>query len=412
MKLLIVYQYFLSQTQGGVSRFNRLTRLFARRGADCTIICSRYTQHGEPAGSDEAPPDSGGSGSILIRRVSSLRGRRGNIFSRLVSYCSFGIHSFFAALHEKDADAILLSSPPLSLAGTAILLKHVLHRPLVLDVRDLWPENAIDLGLLRSRPLIWLSRRLERRAYRAADLIAVVTPAYRDYLLNAGVAGEKIRYFPNSPDKLLVTLTQEPGQIRADLGILGKFVIGYFGNHGYAANLSQILDVAKLLENEPDFLFLFAGSGFDRENLIRSAEEQGLTNVLFLPNCSLPEACELIRACDACVASLLRAESMKLVYPSKIFEYMSFSKPVLHTVDGICREMVEQAGCGFYCEPEKPEQLAEKIRWLRAHPEEAQRLGQNGCEYADRYFNSERIAADYLDAIEGLAASSAKHRKE
>lgn len=411
MKLLIVYQYFLSQTQGGVSRFNRLTQLFARRGAGCTIICSRYTQHGEPAGSDEAPPGPA-SGGIHIKRISSLRGKRGNIFSRLASYCSFGIHSFLAALRERDADAILLSSPPLSLAGTAILLKHVLHRPLVLDLRDLWPENAIDLGLLRSRPLIWLSRRLEKRAYRAADLIAVVTPAYRDYLLKAGVAEEKIRYFPNSPDKLLVTLTQEPAQIRNDLGIPGKFVIGYFGNHGYAAKLTQILDVARLLKDDPDFFFLFAGSGFDRENLIRSAEEQGLTNVLFLPNCSLPEACELIRSCDVCIASLLRAESMKLVYPSKIFEYMSFAKPILHTVDGICRELIDQAGCGFYCEPERPEQLAKKIRWLRAHPDEAKRLGQNGCEYADRHFNSERIAADYLEAIEELAESSAKRRKQ
>lgn len=412
MKLLIVYQYFLSQTQGGVSRFNRLTQLFARRGADCTIICSRYTQHGEPARSDEAPPPTLSDGHIRVHRISSFRGKRGNIFSRLISYCSFGVHAFFAALRERDADAILLSSPPLSLAGTAILLKAVLRRPLVLDLRDLWPENAIDLGLLRSRPLIRLSRWLEKRVYRSADLIAVVTPAYRSYLRKAGVPDKKIRYFPNSPDKLLVTLTQSPGQIRDDLGIAGKFVAGYFGNHGYAANLSQILDAANLLKNDPDFLFLFAGSGFDREKLIRYAEGMGLKNVLFLPNRPLPEACELIRSCDACIASLLRAESMKLVYPSKIFEYMSFSKPILHTVDGICRELVSQADCGFYCDPEKPEQIAEKIRWLRAHPDEARRLGQNGCEYVERYFNSERIAADYLDAIERLAESSARRGKE
>lgn len=405
MKILIFYQYYLPKNLGGVNRFNQLVSKWLEAGIDCTVVCSKRSQFGMKieSGNEEEPPKGENFGRLKVRRIMPLGGNKGNFFSRMLSYVSFSLFSFLVGLFERNVDVIIASSPPLTTAATGLWLRALKRKPLVFDVRDLWPKCAVDLGFLNNKFAIRYSSRLERRAYKKASLISVVTPDFVDYMKECGIAEEKIVYIPNFSCDFGDYSIQDTLKDKCEMNLDGKFVVGYFGNHGHAANLSQLVDVAEIfMKNNVNVHFILGGAGYKKTEIIESANNKGLTNIIFMQNLSRTDVLRYVRLCDVCVTPLISNESMKTVYPSKVFTYMACKKPIVHTADGACRKLLDDAQCGIYCEPDSPQNMANIILDLINNDTLRAEMGNNGYNYLIENFHPDDISMRYLNSIKNI----------
>jgi glycosyltransferase involved in cell wall biosynthesis len=299
-------------------------------------------------------------------------------------------------------DVILVTSPPLFVGLTAYFLSRVKRVPYVFEVRDLWPESAIETGVLKNKVLIRLSYALESFLYRNAIGINVLTPAFKEKLIRVKhVDPEKIIFIPNAADFALsdeVLATCDRDTFRREHGLEGKKVILYIGAHGVANHLSQVLETAALIKTEmPEVLFLFIGEGMEKPMLKGMASELNLTNVRFLDGVPKNEVFKYIIASDFGASVLKKTDTFKTIYSNKTFDYMACKKPVFLLIDGISRSLIEEAGCGIYVEPENPKEFADKIRYLLSKEEnELQLMGDNGYAYVKKHFDREVLANQYL----------------
>jgi len=278
--------------------------------------------------------------------------------------------------------------------------------PAVFEVRDLWPESAVDTGVLTSRPLIWLSRCLEDLAYRRATWISALTPAFVEALVaGKGVRRNRIEMVPNAADLDIMRPGPKDNRVRRKLGLTGKFVVSYFGAHGRANRVGQLLDVAQRLKSShPDVRIMLVGDGMEKSALQADARQRGLDNVLFVDSVPKSQVADYVNASDVCTAVLMKNDTFKTVYPNKVFDYMSCERPIIVAIDGAARKLIDDAGAGIYAEPENPEAFLEALRRLKDEPGLAENMGSSGRRYVVEHFDRRTIADSYLGWLTKLVA--------
>ena len=165
-------------------------------------------------------------------------------------------------LGRKKFDIILATSPPLFIGLIAIFLSKLKGIPYIFEIRDLWPESAVDTGVLNNGFLINALKRLEKLLYKHAEIIVVLTPAFKFNLLEKkDVPENKLVYIPNGADLSLsdrLLHDFDANSFRNSLGLTKSFVVIYVGAHGVANHLSQLVDAAELLKATNVFLYLLA----------------------------------------------------------------------------------------------------------------------------------------------------------
>ena len=121
-----------------------------------------------------------------------------------------------------------------------------------------------------------------------------------------------------------------------------------------------------------------------------------------MQNLSRSDVLKYVRICDVCVTPLIPNESMKAVYPSKIFTYMASKKPIIHTADGACRKLLDDARCGIYCKPDSPNDMAKAITELMNNNALVAEMGNNGYNYLVENFHPDDISMRYLNSIKNI----------
>jgi glycosyltransferase involved in cell wall biosynthesis len=179
------------------------------------------------------------------------------------------------------------------------------------------------------------------------------------------------------------------------------FVITYVGAHGVANHLDQILDAGKKLE-DTNVLFLLIGQGMEKDRLKEKAKQRNVTNVRFLDPVPKKEVFKYILASEMGASVLKKVDTFKTVYSNKSFDYFSCKKPILMAIDGVSRELVEDARAGIYVEPENAEEYSKAIREYLNDEKRLQTEGQNGYEYAKNNFDREFLAKEYLKSIQKI----------
>jgi glycosyltransferase involved in cell wall biosynthesis len=281
--------------------------------------------------------------------------------------------------------------------------------PFVLEVRDLWPESLVAVGV--GNPDSALHRVIARIAgflYREADHLVVVTPAFREYLVRKWhVPEEKISVVPNGVETKAFCPQMPDPVLVEEIGAKGKFVVSFIGTLGLAHGLDTLIAAAERLRKvEPDILFLLVGEGADRERILKSTSAKGLSNVRFVPQQLRERVPAYIAASDVCLVLLKKSTVFETVIPTKMLEFMSCAKPVILGVDGQAREIVERSNAGVYVEPENAAALCEAVLRLRDQEITRETLGRNGREFIIRNLSRERTAIEYLDILTGVIAGA------
>src|SRR5690606_4023983 len=278
-------------------------------------------------------------------------------------------------------DIILVTSPPLFVGIIAYILSKVKGIPFVFEVRDLWPESAIDTGILKNKLIIKFAYWFEGFIYKKAHLINVLTPSFYITLLHAiNVPESKLIMIPNAADFALsddLLGSFDRGIFRKERGFENKFVITYVGAHWVANGLDQVLETAMLLK-DTNVLFVLVGAGMQKEKLVKKAQDLNIQNVKFYSPVPKKDVLKFILASEMGASVLLKNDTFKTVYSNKTFDYMSCKTPILMAIDGVSRELVEEADAGVFVEPENPEDFAAKVRYYMANPQEIRRQGENG----------------------------------
>ncbi len=385
MHILLIHQAFATEAEPGGTRHFELGTRFAKNGHRMTVITSAVSyQTGRAVTVQENTQEA--LEGLNIRRVRAYAAPGGGFLARLLAFLSFMASSFFKGMRVRKLDIVWGTSPPIFQAVTAYVLARWKRVPFVLEVRDLWPDFAVSMGVLRNKPLIWLSRRLERFLYRKADRIIVNSPGFIPHLTACGVPRIKVELVPNGVD---VGMFDGRGgeAVRGEFGLAGKFIAMYAGAHGLANDLDTVLESANLLRQHQDIAFVLVGDGRERQALMEKAEAMELGNVRFVPAQPKSRTTEFLAAADVCIAILKAVPMFDTTYPNKVFDYMAAGRPTILAIDGVIREVVENAEGGVFVQPGNPHALAEGVLNYYRDPDLRRRQGETARRFVTEHFD-------------------------
>lgn len=404
MRILYISQYFPPESGATQIRAYEMARNFVTQGHAVTMI-SEIPNH--PSGI--VPEDYRGklfervsNEGIDIIRVWVKTAPVKTLFTRNMFYLSFMFNAILAGifLARKKYDLIYASSPPLFVGGAALILSYIKSTPLVFEVRDLWPESAVQLGEISSKWLISWATRLEESCYTRAQRIVVVTRGIKKRLIARGIPAEKIilitngantDHFQFNPDKR--------AQIRSMLNIEDKFVILYPGILGIAYNFNLIFQAAKILQDDPAYHFLILGEGPQKADIVKTLQNDLPPNIMLLHEQPYDNMPGYLSASDAIIIPLKYNQFFKDTLPVKIFDAWSCQRPViLCNVEGEASQIIAEAEAGLVTSPDDVEELVSAIRKLQASPEICHSMGISGRNYTINNY-SRQILADKLLSI-------------
>jgi colanic acid biosynthesis glycosyl transferase WcaI len=417
VKILHISQYFPPEMGAPAARASELSKHWSLDGHDVTVLTG-FPNH--PTGTVPCEYRRNMWRLVLREKYDGVNVLRTLLlpfpnrkpYERILNYSSFCVSSALSGLRLPPADVVIASSPQLLVGLSGWWLARCKTSRFVFEVRDLWPESLAAVGMgCRDSLLYRALRKIAVFLYRSSDHIVVVTPAFKDYLVEHWHVPEaKISVVENGVETELFYPRPDVAALRAKLGLTGKFVVSYIGTIGMAHGLNTLLHAATLLQNSsPEVSFLIVGEGAEREHIQSSAASRNLSNVIFVGQQPRELIPGYISASDACVVLLRKSEVFKTVIPSKMLEFMSCARPVILGVEGQARQLLEQAGGGICFTPENATELTQAVTYLAANPVLGKSLGRTGRNYVTRNFSRQRTAQAYIEVLENLLSSGFTH---
>lgn len=412
MNILLLHQYFLEDDDSGGSRWNEMSKVWTDLGHSVTVIAGMVH-----ANKSEKRPEYKGNffkkkqqGDVVVWRCHVSESYNKNFIGRLWGYFSFMFSSAWAAVFKIKGkfDGVLVTSPPLFVGVSGIFISRAKRIPLVFEIRDLWPESAIDTGVLTNRIIIKLAYWIEKLIYRKSKLINVLTPAFRKTLITRkDVPASKVIFIPNAADFTLsenLLSNFNAKQFRDENELADKLVLTYVGAHGVANHLIQVIDAAERLQNKP-VIFQLIGDGMQKQMLVKETNNRGLKNVRFVDSVPKREVFKYIMASDIGMSVLKKVDTFKTIYSNKTFDYMSCKKPILMAIDGVSKDLVLEAEAGTFVEPENTAAYIEAVDYYLENPDILKKQGENGYAFAKKNFDRVVLAKKYVALLEDMVGS-------
>lgn len=398
MHVLLIHQAFCGPDDPGGTRHYELGSRLVEAGNKFTVVTGPHSYLTGARKSSQTYVD-----GIEVRFAPTLSGLHRSYLWRILVFLSFTFTSAITALRGKRPDVVVGTSPPIFQAISAWVVAILRRSAFVLEIRDLWPEFAIDLGLLRNKLLISIARGVERFLYRRARHIIVNSPAYLTYLTERGISETKITLIPNGVDLREFPLDANGDNFRREFQLDGKFVVMYAGAVGYANDIDFLVRAAARLQDRAEIAFVVVGDGKELPRHQREVEIQQLKNVRFVPAQAKQRMPEVLASSDVCVAVLRNISMFRMTYPNKVFDYMAAGKPTVLAIDGAIRDVIETSGGGIFVPPGNDEALAEAVLNLQSSPELRERMGKNARCYVSQHFERESQARQLAELLHKLS---------
>ncbi len=393
-RIAIVSQFYAPEPCAAANRIGAMARAFADAGHEVRV----YT--GLPSFPEGvvAAPYRGckhvieSDGPVTVERVWTYAGATALPGNRVLNWLSvaLGIARRLVAARERY-DLIVVSSPPITLALPALLGAFAHVAPLVVDVRDVFPDVAVKMGAWKAdSPVARAVGRVADALYRRALLVTCVTETARAEIIARGVragqggAGAQ-RLRPDRPG----------GRAGRTRGLPGVRDVVYVGNMGLATGLDVVIDAAQRLRADRGLRFVLIGGGADAARLRARVSAAKLANVIFTG--PLPRAAALRALADAAATVVPLVATIADSLPTKLFDAMIVGTPIVVSAAGEARRLVERADVGLSATPGDPDALAAALRRVLDEPELAARFRANGPAFV-------RANYDRAEVMRGLAA--------
>lgn len=394
MRIVFLSHYFPPEVNAPASRTFEHCRAWAAAGHDVTILTcvpNHPTGRIYPGYRNRLYQTEQRDGLRIVRLLTYATPNEG-LFKRTLNHLVYMKMAILASIFIRKADVVVSTSPQFfnGLAGYFVKLIH--RAPWILEIRDLWPESITAVGALKNRTIIAALEWLETFAYRKATRIVVVTDAFKRHIAGRNIPAEKIVPIKNGVDLDFFAPRAKDPAFADSLGLSGKFVVTYAGTIGMAHGLETLLQVARALEARPDIRLLVVGEGADKKRVLQIKDEMQLSNVVFLEQQPKDKMPAIWALSDACLVMLRPLPMFKNVLPSKMFEIMGMERPIVLSVEGESREVLDAANAGIGVTPGDADAIAAAILKLAQNPALASTFGRNGRAYVAQHFDRRELA--------------------
>ncbi|MGF1451697.1 MAG: WcaI family glycosyltransferase [Opitutales bacterium] len=414
---LLIWGINYTPEMTGIAPYNAmLAEWFSRRGWQVEVLTSfaYYPQW------KREPSDRGflfrreNDGKAAVHRVWAYVPQQVTTLKRIVHEASFVGLSFIRALFLRRPNLVFVGSPPLSLGVAAWAFHKLRGAPFVFHVYDLQPDAAVGLGMLKGSHLVKTLYQLESFAYSKAVRVTGITSWMLDTLREKGVPEDKLFYFPNSAVLPKDREIPERGAFRRRHNIdEDTFVALYSGNLGQKQGLDILTDAASLLASEEKILIVICGEGAKKQDLLKSASDRKLSNVLFLPLQPKAHFWEMLVDCDTTLVTQ-QANSGAAFFPSKLLTILSLKRPAVTVADhqSALYLALAEGEFGQNVLPGDAEALAKILKELKANPEALDTMARNGRKYVAQFAkeaNLSRVETEFRGiATQGALVTSPK----
>lgn len=403
MKLVVLTPHFAPDVAPTGAVIDRIAAELVELGHEIQVITSLpwYREHRIEPGYE----------GKLVRREKTLWGEivrvhpfptddKNNIMRRAASFTGFSAVVGAVGARGGPVDGVLAVSPPLTLGLDGWLISSARRASFVFNIQDVYPDIAVELGLLTNRAVIKASRRLERFCYRRADAITVLSDDLRANLSAKTPNPGKIHVIPNFVDTERIKPLDRENGYRREFGLIGRTVVMYAGNVGFSQSLELMLDAAAALVEE-DVVFVINGQGARRDDLQKKA--RGLGNVRFIDMQPPERLPEVLAAADIHVVPLKKGLAASSV-PSKTYSILAAGRPWIASVDpgSEVARLAERSGAGVAIPPDDPEAFTKALTRLLEHPKEGRAMGARGRSFVEGWASPGAVARAYEELFLSL----------
>ena len=407
MKFLILSQYYPPETGAPQNRLHSLALNLVKNGCEVEVLTAmpNYPKMEIFDNYKGLSYFNENIDGIKVHRSKIYVSKSKGVLKRLLNYFSFVFSSIRVSNKLSKTDYVICESPPLFLGISALFISKKLKAKLIFNVSDLWPESAEKLDIVNNKFFLNLAYKLEEYLYKKSFLVTGQTQ---------GIVANINNRFPNVPtlwqpngiDKEVYDVSENKDWIK-EYALEGKSIYVYAGIIGHAQGLDVIIKAENWLVNNEFELsrkvaFVIIGDGPDKQRLLALNKELK-TNIIFIPNTPKIEVLKMLKSCHGYIVPLKKLDLFLGAIPSKIFDALALSKPILLGVAGEAKSLfIDQGQSGIYFEPENEISLAKALVDLENNPLMASAYGKSGNVFATKNFDRKNIAKQLLDRIQKL----------
>ena len=400
MHVFLITQYYRPEIGAAASRWDDYVTLLVKKGHKVTVLCETPNY---PKGKFfDGYKNQWFKKEILSENLTIIRSgvwanNRKSTLKILGNYFSFVFSGFINSFKVDKYDLIIMSSPPLFVGIIGLLLKKIKNCVILLDLRDIWPESVVALGSLKSNWLLSMGRWLEIKIHNIVDGYIFPVPGFSNYLKENFPEEFKKPQFDlmNGVSKDFLT---KYSNTKED----NPFTVLYSGNMGLAQGLEVIINCAEKLVEYP-INFKFIGEGVKKKELINLVDSKNLNNIKFYDSLPRFNLIEEIKKSNVCIVPLIDKKLFRVAIPSKIFEIMACSKPVILGIRGEAEEIIKKNNCGVIVEPENSEELKNAILNYYNDRNLSKIHGNNGVKYVTENMQKEYLISEFLSQLKNKA---------
>ncbi len=394
MHIVYFYQYFGTPKGGWSTRVYELTRRWVKEGHKVTVVTSLYDKSDLKASGLFSTQNVEG---IDIKVVNVTLSNKHNFAYRVLTFLHFAILSLYFAL-KLDYDVAIASSGPITIGLPGLAARYIRKKPMIFEVRDLWPEGAVQLGLLKPGMKQTFAFWFEKKCYEAASAIIALSEGMAESI-RSRFGYDYVHVIPNASDNKLfgsAAVLQETPAWAA-----GKKLFVYTGTLGLMDNCSQIVEGARVLQERErdDIQVVFIGDGKEREQLETLATRYQLKNIKFLGLMPKEKVVPWLKAADAAFLVFKNLPVLDTCSPNKMFDAYAAGVPVIQTTQGWIKELIEKERCGINVSPDQPGEMADAVIHIADHPALREELAANAKKVAMELFDRDLLAAEMLTII-------------
>jgi colanic acid biosynthesis glycosyl transferase WcaI len=410
LRIGYLVQQFVPEVGAGPARVAEMVRRWTAAGAEVTVITAmpnRPEGRIHPAYRGRLFASETWEGARVLRSWLFAR-PGGGLGTTLLNNATFAAAATLHALRRAGPfDVLIASSPPYFPLPAGVLLHYLWDVPLVLELRDLWPEYLVEMGVLRSRLAAAAVLAVDRGILRRAAHLVTVTEPLRRRLIEKGMPENRVTVISNGvdPDQYYPAAEPPPAPelARRDATLL----VGYLGNFGAGQGLGVVLEAARLLAaSGAPVRFVLAGDGTELARIRSEASRLALPNLVILAAIPKERTRAFYNNCDTCLVPLAPLPIFAGALPTKFFEIMACGRPVIAAASGEVPAALAASGAGWAVPPGDPEALAEAISRMARLPEaERAAMGSRGTRYVGERFHRGVLAERYLAVLEAAAGA-------
>jgi len=399
MQIVYFYQYFSTPKGSWGTRVYEFASEWVKAGHEVTVVSSVYSKSDITA---TKLIESQLYNGIKVKVINIYIDNRQSFLKRVWSFVAYSVMSSYFALILK-ADIVIASSGPITVGFPGLVARYLRRRKMVFEVRDLWPQGAIELGILRNRLLHKICYWFESQCYKASSFIITLSPGMTQDIKKR----YKVQNIDDVTNAANIEMFSTQKAFNSNIVQDKKYAI-YTGNIGDINNSYWLYNTAKILmqRGREDVIILMIGDGPQREELVALAKIENVVNFVYMELMPKSDLVAYIQHAFVSLVPLKGTPVLDTSSPNKFFESLAAGVPVIQNTNGWMKDFLNNHNAGFTLDPNNAQELANKLVHMFDNPIETQQMGANGSSVARIFFDKNYLANKMLGILNWVHESS------